>query len=131
MIRLSAILFCLLLGAFAEEKKTTPEQYHFLFIVDSSLSMAPRKEVMTQMMRELIRSGFVGQAQAGDSVDIWLYDQANNISSFPPQIWESSEADKIADAAASFISQQKFRGMSRFGPVAADLNALMPNTKKL
>jgi hypothetical protein len=83
------------------------------------------------MMRELIRSGFVGQAQPGDSVDIWLYDQANNISSFPPQIWDSSEADKIADAAATFISQQKFRGISRFGPVAADLAALMPNTKKL
>jgi hypothetical protein len=48
MIRLSAILFCLVLSLSAQEKKLAPEQYHFLFIVDSSLSMAARKEVTTR-----------------------------------------------------------------------------------
>jgi hypothetical protein len=132
VIRYLTILLCLITSAAAQERKTsTIEQYHFLFVVDTSISMAPRKAVAIQMMRELIASGFVGQAETGDSVDIWLYDQENDISRFPPQIWEETDRARIADVAARFIEKQPFNGRSRFAAVAGDLEALLPNTKKL
>jgi hypothetical protein len=135
MIRFFAILFCLMIGAQAQEKKTpaTPAspQHNFLFIIDSSISMASRKTAAVQMVRDLIASGFEGQIRAGDSIDIWLYDQENHISNFPPQIWEDADAKRIAGTAARFIELQKFKGRSQFGPVARDLDALLSNAKRL
>jgi hypothetical protein len=132
MIRFFAILFCLTLGLRAQEKEKAPlVQHNFLFVIDSSLSMATRKETAVQMVRELITNRFEGQIEAGDSIDIWTFDEENHISSFPPQIWVDSEARQIADAAAGFIESVKFKGRSRFEPVARDIDALLPHSKRL
>src|SRR5687767_11801213 len=131
MIRLFVILSCLTLTWSAqvqekEKKAATATQHNFLFVIDSSLSMAHRKTNTIQMVRQMILSGFDKQIQPGDSLDIWVYDEENHISAFPPQIWEEAEARRIAVNAARFIDVQKFRGRSRFEPVGRDLEALLP-----
>src|SRR5688572_21602305 len=134
MIRLFVILLSLTISGAAQEseKKAAPQQQHnFLFVIDSSLSMAPRKTNTIQMVRQMILSGFEKQIQPGDSIDIWVYDEENHITTFPPQIWEDVEAKRIALTAGRFIEEQKFKGRSRFETVARDLEALLPNTKQL
>ena len=132
MIRLFTILSCLTLcGATPEKEKKPDTQHNFLFVIDSSLSMAHRKTNTIQMVRQMILSGFGKQIQPGDSLDIWVYDEENHINAFPPQIWEEVEARRIAMNAARFLDVQKFRGQSRFEAVGRDLEALLPNTKQL
>ena len=134
MIRFFVILFCLTIAWSApvqEKEKKADTQHNFLFVIDSSLSMAPRKTNTMQMVRQMILSGFEKQIRPGDSIDIWVYDEENHINAFPPQIWEDADARRIAVNAGRFIDVQKFRGRSRFEPVGRDLEALLPNTKQL
>ena len=134
MIRFFVILFCLTITCSAqiqEKGKKANTQHNFLFVIDSSLAMAPRKTNTMQLVRQMVLSGFEKQIQSGDSIDIWVYDEENHINAFPPQIWEDTDAKRIAIAAAQFIDLQQFKGRSRFETVARDLEALLPHTKQL
>lgn len=138
MIRSFVILICLSLSSvLAQQKQTQAKekalvtQHNFLFIIESSLSMAPRKAAMVQMVRNMIVSGFEKQIQSGDSIDIWTYDEENRISGFPPQIWEEAESKRIAADAAQFVGLLEFNGRGHFEVVARDLEALLPNAKRL
>jgi hypothetical protein len=108
-----------------------PPQHNFLFVVDTSISMAPRKAAAIQLIRELILSGFHDRIADGDSVDIWTFDSRNHIDSFPPKIWNSGRIEQLAEAAAQFLAQSKFQGRSQFEPVANDLQYLVPYPKAL
>lgn len=132
MSRLHLFFLCLVmsLGSIAAERAELP-QHNFLFIVDSSISMAPRKAAAIKLVRDIIAAGFNGQIEAGDSIDIWTYDTENNLYGFPPQIWRANEAQRIAGTAARYLEQYKFKGRSRFANVATDLNSLVPQTKNL
>lgn len=142
MIRLFAIFFCLVFSAAGLELppptvggqslgETNRPQYNFLFVIDTSLSMASRKPAAIKLLREVIASGFNGQIEPGDSIDIWTFDGENHIARFPPHLWEHEEKHRIAAIAARFLEQQKFKGRSHFLPVAADLESLLPHAKNL
>lgn len=129
-LHLFFLCFVLGLGTSAAERTELP-QHNFLFIVDSSISMAPRKSAAIKLVRDIITAGFNGQIEAGDSIDIWTYDTENNLYGFPPQIWRPNDAQRIAGTAAQYLEQYTFKGRSRFANVAVDLNTLVPQTKNL
>lgn len=138
MIRFLSILLSTITFLAAAEKTSTPAaqtnlppQYNFLFVVDTSGSMGQEKVLSANLVRWGIFNGFLGQAQEGDSIDIWTYDDENHITRYPPQIVGSQDPKQMALAAGRFIEGLKFRGRSLFQPVATDLNLLMPHTKGL
>ena len=115
-----------------DSAETPPRaQHNFLFVIDSSISMEPRKAAAIKWVREAIASRFDGQIEAGDSIDIWTYDTENNLNGFPPQIWTPSTAKRISDDAAQYLEKYKFKGRSEFANVITDLDILIPQTKSL
>lgn len=137
MIRFLSILLFSIASLTAAGKVTAtigtnlPPQHNFLFVVDTSGSMDSQKVLAANLVRWGIYSGFLGQAQEGDSIDIWTYDDENHITRYPPQIVGRHDPEQMALAAGRFIEGLKFRGRSLFPPVATDLNLLMPHTKGL
>ena len=131
MIRLLYILTAIL--AFSAVAKAGPDrpQHNFLFIIDSSFSMSARKPAALKLVQDIITSGFNGQVEPGDSVDIWTYDTENNLRGFPPQIWQGTNAQLMARTAADYLQKYQFKGRSQFANVATDLNILVPETKNL
>lgn len=132
MNRLHLILISLLgvASAFAAGTVHRP-QHNFLFIIDSSISMEQRKPAAIKLVRDVITSGFDGQIDAGDSIDIWTYDTENNLRGYPPQIWSSTNAARIIESATQYLEGYRFKGRSDFANVATDLNILVPQTKSL
>ena len=132
MNRLHLILISLLgvASAFAAGTAQRP-QHNFLFIIDSSISMEQRKPAAIKLVRDVITSGFDGQIEAGDSIDIWTYDTENNLRGYPPQIWSSTNASRIIESATQYLEKYRFKGRSEFANVATDLDILVPQTKSL
>lgn len=130
MMRFALIPFLILscLSARAEE---APPQHNFLFILDTSISMAARKPAVARFVRELVTSGFHKQIADGDSIDIWTYDTETHLTEFPPQIWENGRAGEIAESLGAFVEKKSFHGRTRFDRVAGDLDLLVPHTKGL
>ena len=132
MIRLQFILIALVAGfspLFAGEAERP--QHNFLFVIDSSSSMSRHKTAAIKLVRQVIESRFEDQIEPGDSIDIWTYDTENNLRGFPPQIWKSADAARIADAAAQYLEKFQFKAKSDFSNVATDLDLLVPQTKAL
>jgi hypothetical protein len=125
-MRRSLLIFFLVLAVRAQED--VPPQYNFLVIVDTSISMAERKPAVLTIVRDLIRSGFSGQIEAGDSIDIWTADSQDRVER-APMIWNPARRSAIAAGTAEAIRLEKFRRGSHLAPVLSDLNLLLPNTR--
>lgn len=132
MFRLHIVIIALVTSFFALETRAAERpQHNFLFIVDSSISMAPHKETAIKWLKEIMAKRFDGQIEPGDSIDVWTYDTESNLRGFPPQIWQAAQATKIADEAATYLENYRFKGRSDFKRVAEDLAMLVPHTKNL
>jgi hypothetical protein len=132
MIRLLAIaLLCLALPIHAALEEPEFPQFNFVFIIDTSISMASRKPAAVALVRELIATGFNHQIKEGDSIDIWTYDTKNHVDGFPPQIWEKAGAERIANGAAAYLEHAHFHGREKSISLKDDLGSLAPNTKGL
>lgn len=132
MYRLHIIIIALMTSFLASEARAADRpQHNFLIIVDSSISMAPHKETAIKWLKEIVAKRFDGQIEPGDSIDVWTYDTESNLRGFPPQIWQPAQATKIADEAATYLENYRFKGRSDFKRVAEDLAMLVPHTKNL
>jgi len=134
VIRLYLSFIAVVAGFFAMETRGVERpqpQHHFLFIVDSSESMALHRAAAIKLVRDVITSRFDGQIESGDSIDIWTYDAENNLRGFPPQIWRQADSLRITDTAAEYLEEYPFKGKADFSKVASDLSMLVSQAESL
>jgi hypothetical protein len=120
-----------LLFALVVHAQEAPPQYHFLFIVDTSISMAERKPASIVAVRDVIRSFFGSQIEPGDLLDIWTRDHAPEEERFPALQWNPRRGGTILTIVGDYLSATKFHRGNHVGPVLRELREFAPTTKGL
>ncbi len=126
---LLALMFALVVCA--QESEESPPQYHFVFIVDTSISMADRKSAVLSAMRDLCRSSFAGQIEDGDVIDVWTCDTPKDPDPFDPLLWFARRGGAISIRAGEYVSSKKFHRGGHITPALAELTAVLPTTTGL
>ncbi|MBI3415932.1 MAG: hypothetical protein HY043_11570 [Verrucomicrobia bacterium] len=85
----------------------------FLFVVDTSFSMASQKQLLQAAVRESIASGLGGQMKPGDKLNIWTFNREANTRQFTPIEWRPESRAEVAAAAFEFLARQNFSKISR------------------
>jgi hypothetical protein len=120
---LLAILFALVVCA-----QESPPQYHFVFIVDTSISMADRKAAVLSAMRDLCRSSFSGQIEDGDVIDVWTCETPTDPDAFSPILWFARRGGAISLHTSEYISEKRFHRGGRLAEPLAQLAPALTNT---
>jgi hypothetical protein len=118
-----ALMFALVVCA-----QESPPQYHFVFIVDTSISMADRKAAVLSAMRDLFRSSFSGQIEDGDVIDVWTCETPKDPDAFSPILWFGRRGGAISLHASEYISEKKFHRGERLAEALAELAPALVNT---
>src|SRR5215471_8329638 len=126
---LLALIFALVVCA--QESQESPPQYHFVVIVDTSISMADRKSAALSAMRDLCRSSFAGQIEDGDVIDVWTCDTPKDEDPFNPLLWFTRRGGAISLRASEYISAKKFHRGGHIAEPLAELAPALPHTTGL
>jgi len=86
----------------------------FLFVVDTSFSMAPEKETLRNAAYEVVYSGVEGEMRAGDKFSFWTFNENPNPEQFPLADWSPEQRQALAGQAYAFLQHQPFQKISRF-----------------
>ena len=63
------------------------ESDRYLLIVDTSAAMERNAENTPRIVGQLMASGMIGQARAGDTFGLWTYNEVLRTGDFPLQRW--------------------------------------------
>ncbi len=103
----------------------------YLLIVDTSSAMERNAESTRQIVGQLMSSGMVGHARAGDTIGIWTFSDELRTGDFPLQRWTPQTRQRIAAGAAEFIGQQKYAKRSRFEKVVEALTSVVKDSDRI
>jgi hypothetical protein len=135
--KLSAALLLSLLAMIPSAPAQTNRPAHpaqaqrFLIVVETSRAMARRAENSIKTVTNLINSGLNGQMQTGDTLGVWTFNETVSAGKFPLAKWWGENSKDIADAAATFLRQQKFEKNADFRQVMAGINKIAENSDRL
>ena len=85
----------------------------FLFVVDTSFSMAAQKQTLHAAVHDLIDTGVNGAMKPGDKISIWTFNRETNTRRFTPLEWRPERRTAIATTAVAFLKEQTFTKISR------------------
>jgi hypothetical protein len=89
----------------------------YLLIVETSRAMQRRAEGVLKTVQELLASGLTGQAQAGDTLGIWTFNDELHAGQFPLQRWSAAEQPAITGRVLAFLQGQKYENQARLDKV--------------
>jgi hypothetical protein len=118
--------FCIGLGTWAVSAQTAVLDQaalgvRYLFVVDSSKSMAPCKDLLAQTVASRIRTGINGQIRPGELFAVWTFNQKLSTDRYLPMVWLPQTADLLADRIERALANQAFEGEARLDPVIAQI----------
>lgn len=96
-----------------------PPPVRFLFVVEVSQEMTPRKPATVKTIRDLIQTGFHNRIREGEQFGIWVVSDSLKTNVFPIQTWRESERIPQADLAATFV--KTLSSSEKIGPRAFGL----------
>jgi hypothetical protein len=129
-MRRSLLLILLLawpwaVGAQPAVPSPNPPPNRFLFIVDTSDSAPGRFQGELQAVQDLLGSGIGGQAQEGDSVGLWTFNESATSRHFALQHWAASEKRAITAHALVFLQAQKSQERTGIEKMLPELNRVI------
>ena len=93
----------------------------FLFVVDTSFSMAPKKETLRNTAYDLVYSGIGGEMKQGDLFSFWTFNENIDTQQFAPTEWNPSQRQALANRAYAFLKDQPFQKISRFDKALGEI----------
>ena len=112
------LFFCLLiLGGDAVSAQfmspaAVPEHW-YIFMVDTSLSMARLEDSLRKAVFDLIDNGVEGRMRAGDPFTIWTFNDEVYTRKFVPTNWDPALNRALANGASNFMKGQRFDKATR------------------
>jgi hypothetical protein len=82
----------------------------FLFVIDLSPAMAPRREATLRTVADLIRTGFHERIRPGQTFALWFNGQT--LQTNPPIAWEAARATELAQGAINQIPKTSSKPVS-------------------
>jgi len=83
---------------------------------------------MTRAVRDLLNSGFSGQARRGDSLGVWTFNEELHTGLLALQQWSPESQKAITERVAGFIAGQKLEKRTRFDKVLPALERVVRNS---
>jgi len=124
MIRLGTWIGWLLLCAPLAVAQTNSNG-QFIIALDTSFSMARKREAAFQMVRSLIESGFNHAIRPGESLQIWTFNDKVHRDGRPALKWREEEKQFLAQQAASLLQRQQFFRHTRMDRLIDELKQNM------
>ncbi|HOB33086.1 MAG TPA: VWA domain-containing protein, partial [Verrucomicrobiota bacterium] len=128
------LVVCLLPGILslpltaAEPSVKTPSTSHrWLLVVDTSRAMERRSEAVQQIASNLVVSAMNGQAQPGDTLGVWTFNEELQTGRFPLQTFTSNNIP-AARRLAGFLRAQPHEGSGRLPNVMPTLMHLVQSS---
>ncbi|MBI4660947.1 MAG: hypothetical protein HY735_19100 [Verrucomicrobia bacterium] len=85
----------------------------YLFVIDTSFSMARKKQALADTVSELVRTGANGQMRAGETLGFWTFNEQVYENRFQPTIWSPDTTHVLAGQIARFVKAQRFEKQTR------------------
>jgi hypothetical protein len=114
---------------FAQNAQKAASENRFLFVIDTSLSMARSSKEAQATVLSLINSGLQGQMRDGDTYGIWLFNEKLS-ADFPMQAWYNNGLNKT-DLAAAYLKKIRYEKQANLDVVLKPLLALARNSRAL
>jgi hypothetical protein len=102
----------------------------FLLIVDTSASMAGRKEGVLKALRDLLASSMQRQLREGDTLGLWTFNQ-DLAGRFPLQHWSAKTRSAAAASLLEFINNQKYEGEASLDKILTPLGHVIKGSANL
>ncbi len=83
--------------------------------------MARLREPITEIIHELVMSGFDGQIQPGEEIGLWTFNEETYTRPFHPRHWDPLANALLAQETAGFVNRQIFAGRTRMDRLMRDL----------
>ena len=130
---LAALLFLLVSPPsqlFAQTPRATPAPLsnRYLFIVETSRSMQPRKDAVLQAVQDLLVSGMRGQLRPGDTIGLWTFNRDLYAGRFPLQQWSSEARGTVPALVLTFLKNQSYEKQGRLGSVTPAMARLIKDS---
>jgi len=93
--------------------------------------MERNAENTRRIVGQLMASGMVGQARAGDTIGFWTFSEELKTGDFPLQRWTPQTRDRLASAAVEFLGRHPYEKRSRFEKVAAPLTSVVKDSDRI
>jgi len=111
----------------AQAPRATPAPLsnRYLFIVETSRSMRPRKGAALQAVQDLLGSGMKGQLRPGDTIGLWTFNRYLYAGRFPLQQWSPEAWRTVPDLVLTFLNNQKYEKLGRLDSVLPTMDRLI------
>lgn len=100
----------------------------WLFVVDTSSTMARRASATELAVGNLLATGLNGQARSGDTIGLWTFNAELFTGQYPLQLWRPEHARQLAAATAEFLHRQAYAKTANLNKVLPALNELVTNS---
>lgn len=107
----------------------TPKR--FLLVVETSSAMKRSSANAATVVRDLLTSRVRGQADKGDTLGVWTYNERLYTGRLPLQQWSPQTHQALVSNTVSFVRAQKFEKQPVFAQVLPVLNQLVADSKIL
>jgi hypothetical protein len=107
--------------SFLWANQSSAESGRFLFVVDTSFSMAPKKETLRNTAYDLIYGGIGGEMKQGDLFSVWTFNENPDTQQFAPVEWNPAQRQTLANLAYAFLKNQPFQKISRFDKALGEI----------
>jgi hypothetical protein len=109
------------MGSFLWADQSSAAPRRFLFVVDTSFSMAPKKETLRNTAYDLVYGGIGGEMKQGDLFSFWTFNENPDTQQFAPTEWNPSQRQALANQAYVFLKNQPFQKISRFDKALGEI----------
>lgn len=132
---LVVVQWMVLATAMAAPPKAPPKQAptgnRFLFVLETSATMARLEHGGRQAVFDLIYSGVDGRMRRGDTYGIWTFNEQVFAGLYPMQIWDAKHNLEHASGAGRFLKAQKYEKEGRATNLLSQLQAVLRVAKDL
>lgn len=102
----------------------------FLFVIETSSSMASRTNAIDQVMSRLLESNLHGELRNGDTIGIWTYNERLH-TEFPMQVWSNSLDQAIGRRVENYLHHLHYEKHGRLEKVFPAVRQVLENSERL
>lgn len=109
------------LSAFAAEP-VAPFPHRYLFVVDTSYSMAARSTILRELAFQLVRDGLDGRIQTGDAVELWTFTDEVRLRAILTRAWSPQLNQATALRMKQALENARFERQNRMDLVIREVD---------
>jgi hypothetical protein len=114
----------------AEAPRTMPSKPNrYLLVVETSKAVQRRSEGIYRAVHALLATGMGGQANPGDTIGLWTFNDDLYVGGFPLQEWSPRNQRGIIGKVMNYLTEQKFEKTTRFEKVLVALERVVHDSE--